>query len=62
MQKQHTNQHKNFGKNNVIQVRRDGPTGSWADWTKPCTQKLAVEFALKAERLFGQENVRWVKQ
>lgn len=61
MQKQNTTQHHNFRKNIVVQVRRDGLTGEWTDFTLPVTEKLATEFALKAERLFGYANVRWVK-
>lgn len=62
MQKQFTTQHHNFRKTIVVQVRRDGSLGEWTDFTLPVTEKLAVEFSLKAERLFGIPNVRWVKQ
>jgi hypothetical protein len=55
MQRNYTKQHHNFRKNIKVQVNRDG---QWVDYTIPCTQKLAVEIALKAEKSFGLHNVR----
>jgi hypothetical protein len=55
MQRNYATQHHNFRKNTKVQVMRDG---QWVDYTIPCTQKLAVEIALKAEKSFGLHNVR----
>ncbi len=55
MQRNYSKQHHNFRKDTKVQVNRDG---QWVDYTIPCTQKLAVELALKAIRSFGRENVR----
>jgi hypothetical protein len=55
MQRNYGTQHHNFRKNTKVQVMRDG---QWVDYTIPCTQKLAVEIALKAEKSFGLHNVR----
>jgi hypothetical protein len=57
MQRSYKNQHLNFRKNEKVQVREDGV---WRDYTKACSSKLVIEFALRAERLYGIGNVKIV--
>ena len=55
---QRTGNVKNFKKTEKVQIMFDGV---WSDFTQPCGSKLVIEFALKAEQLYGMSNVRIVK-
>lgn len=55
MQRSYKTQNRNFRKNQKVQVRQDG---QWRDYTIPCTMKLAIELALKAEQIYGFQNVK----
>jgi hypothetical protein len=58
MQRNYRSQHLNFRKDTTVQIK---PDGHWKDYTVPCTMKLAVELALRAERIYGMQNVRLSK-
>ena len=55
MQRSYSNQHHNFRKNTKVQIKSNE---HWKDYTVPCTMKLAVELALRAESIYGVQNVR----
>jgi hypothetical protein len=58
MQRNYSNQHHNFRKNTKVQIKS---SEHWKDYTVPCTMKLAVELALRAESIYGMQNVRLSK-
>ena len=58
MQRNYRSQHLNFRKDTKVQIKSDE---HWKDYTVPCTMKLAVELALRAERIYGMQNVRLSK-
>ena len=58
MQRNYSNQHHNFRKNTKVQIKS---SEHWKDYTVPCTMKLAVELALRAESIYGVQNVRLSK-
>ena len=55
MQRNYRSQHLNFRKDTKVQIKSDE---HWKDYTVPCTIKLAVELALRAESIYGVQNVR----
>jgi hypothetical protein len=58
MQRNYRSQHLNFRKDTTVQIKSDE---HWKNYTVPCTMKLAVELALRAERIYGMQNVRLSK-
>jgi hypothetical protein len=57
MQRSYKNQHRNFQRNEKVQILVDS---LWEDYTSPCGSKLVVEFCIRAERIYGMRNVRIV--
>ena len=55
MQRSYKTQHHNFRKTEIVQIREND---EWRNYTLPCTLKLAIDLALKAEQIYGYTNVR----
>ena len=58
-QRSYKNQHMNFRTNELVQ-RWDEYDNKWVNASKPLGERAVIQYALRLERLIGQEKVRIV--
>ena len=60
-QRSYKNQHLNFKTSELVQ-RWDEYDNKWVNASKPLGERAVIQYALRLERLIGQEKVRIVNR